>query len=550
MLVAGAGAGGMTAALVAALQGLEVLLCEKSDQVGGTTATSAGTVWIPRDRDAARTYLEALIGGSRALALRDAYLSAAPAALDYLAANTEVKFTSAGRHPDYRELQGAAVEGRAFSSMPFDGRLLGAEFRRIRSPIPEFMVLGGMMVAKSDIAPLLGCWSSRANFVHSARLVARYAADRFRYPRGTRLVMGNALVARLFYSLRRQDVAIAFRAPLVELISDSSRVIGARVGEMRIKARRAVVLATGGYGQNPALRGAYMPASAPRYSLSCPESEGDGMTVARRVGAAVAGHRSGALWTPASRTARRNGTRGLFPHLILDRAKPGLIAVNSAGRRFVNEGCSYHDFAEAMFESHTRVPSIPAYLVCDSGFVARYGLGAIRPGTRRLRRHEASGSIVCAPTVSGLALKLGIDADALEDTVSRHNEFARIGEDRDFGKGSTVLNRFNGDLGRPHPCLGAIRQAPYCAMPVWPADLGVSTGLMTDSHARVLDENSRPIAGLYACGNDMASIFEGTYPGPGTTLGPALTFAYRAALHAAQQSPASRQVDTFHSQLS
>ena len=541
----------MTAALVAALEGLEVLLCEKSEQVGGTTATSAGTIWIPRDRDAARTYLEALIGSFEQRHLREAYLGFAPAAIDYLAAKSEVKFVSAGRHPDYREIQGAAVEGRAWAAMPFDGRLLGADFRRVRPPMPEFMVLGGMMVGKTDIAPLVGRYSSTANFMHAARLVARYAADRLTYPRGTRLVMGNALVARLLYSLRRQSVAIAFQAPLVELIADDEGVIGARVGDLRVKARRGVVLATGGYGQNRALRAAYLPASASSYSLSCSENQGDGMTVARQVGAAVAaGPRGGALWTPVSRTRRADGSEGLFPHLILDRAKPGLIAVNSAGRRFVNEGCSYHDFAEAMFESHKRVPTIPAYLVCDSAFVERYGLGAIHAGTRRLGRHEASGTIACAPTVAELARKLGIDAHALEETVTRHNECVRLGEDRDFGKGSTLLNRFNGDPTAPHPCLGPIRHAPYCAMPVWPADLGVSTGLKTDTHARVLDAQDRPIPGLYACGSDMASIFEGTYPGPGTTLGPALGFGHRAAVHAARQSTTPRQRTTFQSHIS
>jgi succinate dehydrogenase/fumarate reductase flavoprotein subunit len=538
VLVAGAGAGGMTAALVAALEGLEVLLCEKSKEVGGTTATSAGTVWIPRDADAARAYLDSLTGsGSRAGELREAYLRFAPEAIDYLAAKSEVQFVSAGRHPDYRETRGAAVEGRAWAAMPFDGRLLGPDFRRVRAPMAEFMVLGGMMVSKADIAPLVGRFSSTANFLHAARLVTRYVADRVTYPRGTRLVMGNALVARLLYSLRRHSVTIAFQAPLVELITDDGAVIGARVGNLRVKARRAVVLATGGYGHNPALRAAYLPASTPSYSLSCAENQGDGMTVARSVGAAVAAGRfGGGLWTPVSRTRRADGSEGLFPHIILDRAKPGLIAVNSAGRRFVNEGCSYHDFVDAMFESHKQVPTIPAYLICDSEFVARYGLGTIHPGSR-LQRHEKTGTIVCAGTLAELARKLQMEPPALEETVNRHNEFARLGEDRDFGKGSTVLNRFNGDPSRPHPCLGPIRQAPFCAMPVWPADLAVSTGLMTDDHARVLDEHSQPIPGLYACGNDMASIFEGTYPGPGTTLGPALTFGYRAAVHAARRHP-------------
>jgi succinate dehydrogenase/fumarate reductase flavoprotein subunit len=536
VLVAGAGAAGMTAALVAAIEGLSVLLCEKSQQVGGTTATSAGTVWIPRDQEAARKYLECLADSSQQRPLREVYLRSAAAAIDDLAARSEVKFSPAGPHPDYREAEGAAFEGRALASLPFDGRWLGSDFGLVRPPIEEFMLLGGMMVAKSDIAPLVARFSSLGNFLHAARLVARYAVDRLRYPRGTRLVMGNALVARLFYSLRRNGVPILFQAPLTDLVRDGERVIGARVGDLRVKARRAIVLATGGYARNKAFRAAFMPASAPDYSLSSPEISGDGMAAARRLGAGVSGgHRSGGFWAPVSRPPRRDGSSGLFPHLILDRAKPGLIAVNAAGRRFVNEACSYHDFVEAMFESHKRVPTIPAFLVCDSEFVARYGLGAIHPGTRKLKRHEASGYIASAGSMGELARKLSIDAPALERTIERHNRFARLGEDPDFGKGSTVLNRFNGDPTRAHPCLAPIARPPFCAMKVWPADLGVSTGLVTDADARVLDEQGRPIPGLYTCGNDMASIFEGTYPGPGTTLGPALTFAYRAAMHAARQ---------------
>ena len=535
VLVAGAGAAGMAAALVAKNEGLEVLVCEKSAMVGGTTATSAGTAWVPRDTAAAARYVEALLPSPEQREQRVAYLAHAPEAIDYLARKSDVRFAIAGPHPDYRDADGAAREGRALSPLPFDGRQLGADFARVRPPIEEFMLLGGMMVAKSDIAPLVGRFSSPSNFMHSARLVTRYAMDRLSYPRGTRLVMGNALVARLYWSLRRSQVPILCESPLIDLVAEGARIVGARVGEVAVKARRAVVLATGGFGNNLTLRAAFMPAAAPAYSLACAEASGDGMSAATRFGAAVAGtQRTGAFWTPASRTVRKDGSAGLFPHLLLDRAKPGLIAVNSAGRRFVNEGCSYHDFVEAMFESHRQVPTIPAFLLCDASFVPRYGLGAIPPGTRELSRYEASGYIVRAPTLAQLAQKLGIDARPLEETVARYNRFAEQGEDPEFGKGGTVLNRFNGDSTRAHPCLAPIAQPPFCAMKVWPADIGVSAGLATDAHARVLRRSGEPIPGLYACGNDMASIFQATYPGPGITLGPALAFAYRAAMHAAR----------------
>jgi len=553
LLVAGAGPAGMAAALVASLEGLEVLVCEKSEQVGGTGATSAGTLWIPgnsesraagyddRPQDAAR-YLDALIAGPSDRALRETFLATGPEALDYLGRRTEVQFVPCGTHPDYRsELPGAAAAGRAVIPKPFDGRLLGADFARVRPPMPEFMLLGGMMVGKLDIPPLVGRFRSVTNFAYAAKLVLRYLADRLRYPRGTRIMMGNALVGRLYYSLRERGVPILFGTAIVDVLrSDGGRVAGARLTrggkDLTVKARRGVVLSTGGFARNPKFRAAFMPQAMPAYSLSCETNCGDGIAIGERLGARIAPeeHAQGGLWTPVSITTRRDGSKGLYPHLVLDRAKPGLLAVNGAGRRFVNEAASYHDFVEAMLASHRRVPSIPAWLICDATFIPKYGLGNIYPGTRDLRPFERNGDVVAGRTLEELARKIGVPSDALRETVSRHNHHAETGVDPDFGKGATELNRFNGDPAhKPNPCIGALAKAPFNALAVWPADLAVSTGLATDADARVVDAQRRPIEGLYACGNDMASVMAGAYPGPGTTLGPALVFAYRAAMHAA-----------------
>lgn len=550
LLVAGAGAGGMAAALVAALKGLDVLLCEKSGQVGGTSASSAGTVWIPCNTqsrgagfddsvDSARLYLERIVETGERRELREAFLATAPVAIDYLAANSAVEFVPAGRHPDYRELPGAAEAGRGLVAKEFDGRLLDDDFSRVRPPIDEFMLLGGMMVGKLDIPPLLGRYRSVANFAYSAKLVLRYAADRLKYPRGTRLTMGNALVGRLFHSLRQKNVPMLFDAPIEELLHEGGKVVGALIrrgsATVRVRSRKGVVLATGGFGQNRALRATLMPeaAAAQARSMAHAGNTGDGLSLARGLGAALTGKRTGGLWTPASLTRRADGSQGMYPHFLLDRAKPGLIAVNRAGRRFVNEGCSYHDFVEAMFEAHKQGPAIPAWLICTEAFVRSYGLGVIHPGTRNLERFEKDGYIARSGSLNELARRISVDAAGLEATVRRYNEYAARGEDPDFHKGSTVLNRFNGDPAAPHPCLAPIEQPPFVAQAVWPADISVSAGLATDADARVLDGSDAPIPGLYACGNDMASIFMGTYPGPGTTLGPAITFGYRAAMHAA-----------------
>jgi len=542
LIVVGAGAGGMTAALVAALEGLRVVLCEASDQVGGTTATSAGTLWLPGNRqgeaagytdtvEAAREYLGALIGPLDPRGRRAAYLASGDEALGYLQARSAVAFASSGKHPDYLpSLPGAAVSGRAVSPLPFDGRLLGRDFERVRPPLPEFMVLGGMMIGKADISALLSRFRSWRDFIHSARLVLRYGIDRLRYSRGTRLVMGNALVARLFYSLRQAGVDVRFGWRLQELTSESGRVTGARFEcegrSHTLMAHQGVVLATGGVGHHEMLRQELDGSGLKVYPIAPPSVRGEGMEAARGVGAGIERHTGNFFWQPVSRVPRADGSTGLFPHLFLDRAKPGLVAVDSQGRRFANEASSYHHFVEGMVAAR----AVPAYLVCEAAFIRRYGLGAIAPQTTDLKPWVARRYLTIAPTLAELTHQLQMPIGALEATMARYNEGARAGSDPDFGKGSSVFDRFNGDPSHgPNPCLAPIENGPFCAMAVWPGDAASSAGLLTDAYGCVLDAAGERLAGLYACGNDAASVMQGHYPGPGTTLGPAMVEGYRIA---------------------
>jgi len=546
VLAVGAGAAGMTAALVGSLEGLDVLLCEKSDRVGGTTATSAGTIWVPGTRQSreagftdnvadAKRYLDAVIGAALDKR-RDTYLQTGPHVVDYLDRRSEVKFTPYARHPDYlANRPGATIGGRPLAPLPFDGRLLGADFELVRPPIGEFMALGGMMIGRDDIEPLARPLASLAALRAAASLLWRHARDRLRYRRGTRLLMGNALVARLFYSLRRNGVPVWLNASLQELTVAAGRVCGAVLmvngNPRRVTARRGIVLATGGFGGSVERLNDYVrPPLA--HAVAFAGAAGDGIRLARTLGAFLEeDHASAAFWTPVSETGWLDGGCGAFPHLSLDRAKPGLVAVNAAGRRFVDEAVSYHEFVIGMHRSHQSVPSIPAWLVCDREFIDKYGLGRVPPGRRSLRRFIASGYLVEAASLEALAGKIGVDAAGLRATVQQHNRFAETGEDQEFGKGSTEFDRHNGDPHHaPNPCLGRIATPPYYAMAVYPATLGSSVGLRADPDGRVLTEMGKPIAGLFVCGNDMASIMRGHYPGPGITLGPALVFAYRAAM--------------------
>ena len=550
LLVIGAGAAGMTAALVGALEGLRVVLCEKSDMVGGTTATSAGTVWIPGSRQseragvpdtiaAAKTYLAGILGNDAGEERLLAYLASGPAVLDYLEARTSVIFTAPPVHPDYLNLPGAAIGGRALGAIAFDGSKLGADFDRVRPPRREFMVLGGMMVGKTDIAPLLRPFGSWSNLRHAVGLLVRHALDKLRFKRGTRLIMGNALVGRLLHDLRRSSVDIRYRTALKELVKIGDEIAGAVLttpaGEVALRARKGVVLATGGIGWSRELRERLLPETARRYSLSPELNTGDGILAGEHASGVIDSElNSPALWMPSSVMKQRDGHLSVFPHIMLDRAKPGLLAVDRSGRRFVNEANSYHDFVQGMLQSNRAPSSVPSWLVCDRSFIVDYGVGLVHPRTRDLRRFIDADYLVEGRTIGELAAAIGVDADALARTVERYNHYAETGIDQEFGRGTSELNRFNGDPARkPNPCLRKIGPGPYYAVAVWPSDLAGSAGLRVDAEGRVLRSDGSVVKGLYAVGTDAASIFRGHYPGPGTMIGPAMVFAWRAAMQAA-----------------
>ena len=549
-LVFGSGAAGLCAALVGRLEGLDVLLCEKTPLIGGTTATSGGTIWIPGSHqsqltptpdnlDSARRYLEGELGNDGASELREALLSSGPAMLDYLESKTEVRFKANSPYPDYHaERPGGAQGGRALSPLPFDGRLLGADFAMLRPPRDEFMVLGGMMVGRDEIRHLIRPWRSLQSLRTAARIVGRYARDRLSYRRGTRLLLGNALVGRLLYSYRNLSGRVALNTALQDLWVEDGRVLGATVqagsGVRRVHARRGVVLATGGPSSSASWRARLLPGRDLPWSLAFDGNTGDGLDAGLAIGAVLdTRHDSPFFWMPASRLDRSGLPPVIYPH-IRDRPKPGLIAVRDDGKRFVNEGNSYHDFVSALFTASPDSRTPHAWLICDRAFVRDFGLGVIHPVWQHLPAFERAGYLVSAATLEALAGKTGIDTQALRWTVMQYNEDAKAGRDRAFGKGDLALNRYNGDPDTaPNRCLRPIEAAPFYAVRVVPAPIGSSVGLLADADGRVLDGRRIAIEGLYACGNDMSSVMGGHYPGPGITLGPAMVFAYRAARHAA-----------------
>jgi len=549
LVIVGSGAAGMTAALTASLLGLTAQVLEKAPVIGGTTALSAGSVWVPNSMHApagtdsveqARTYLRATVGNRLNPALSEAFLRHGPAMVHFLADSTDVQLRAYPKHPDYlANADGATIAGRALEPMPFDGRHLGADFRRLRDPLPEFTLFGGMMVDRRDIGDLLAAARSPGSFSRTLRLIGRYGFDRIRHHRGTRLVMGNALAGRLYASLRRRDVPVRTEVAVTGLIKRDGGVVGVEThggsGPNQIFARLGVVLATGGFSRHPTLRKQLLPEPAASFSPLAETITGDGVSCGLDAGGRLGeGHADSSFWTPVSVRKRRDGTTAVFPHFVLDRGKPGLVAVDRGGRRFVSEAIDYHRFGQAMYANQAR-GTIPCHFVCDHRFMRKYGLGMVRPGASNLGAALADGYVLKAATLTDLAGALEIDASGLSQEMLDHNESAASGIDRAFGKGGDAYERNLGDPTHgPNPCLGPIDTPPFYAIKVYPGDIGASVGLVTDEHARVIGADGTPIPGLYACGNDMDSIMAGVYPGPGITIGPAMTFGYIAAHHAAE----------------
>ena len=553
LVVIGAGGAGMATALFAAMEGASVLLVERSEFVGGTTAWSAGTSWIPGSKHAAKVnpsdtlaetarYLDNAVGERTSKVVRQAFLDNGRAAVDEVEARSELKYRPYPKHPDYiSDLGGSTLNGRALEPMPFDARLLGRElFALLRPPIPEFTVIGGMMVDRTDINHLLAMTKSWGSLRHSVKIVLRHAMDRLSWPRGTRLVMGNAHVARLLYSLSKFDkVTMALGSTVEHIVRDANgveRVDIACNGERRtVRVNKGLVLASGGFNRHPELRAQMLPGVPAEWSPAAPGHTGQAHDLAKQLGAVYGqGGLSHAFWAPVSLRKRADGSTAVFPHFVMDRAKPGMITVNARGERFLNESTSYHLFGLAMQEANKNSPSIPAYLVCDAEALRKYGIGMVRPGGKGLAPFLLDGYLTEGATLSELAAKLGMDTQALQASVAQNNRNAETGVDPQFHRGETAYQQNLGDptwTGK-NPNIGPLTQGPFYAVRLYPGDIGASTGFATNEHAQVLGADGQAVGGLYAVGNDMHSIMGGTYPAPGITIGPGLVFGRIAAHHA------------------
>jgi succinate dehydrogenase/fumarate reductase flavoprotein subunit len=559
-LIVGSGAAGLSAAVTAGHHGLNVLIVEKEACFGGTTARSGGWLWIPgtslargwgivEDKEKARTYLRHEAGNNYDAERVDAFLEAGPQAIDFFTTRTAVRFDMPLTFPDYHaEAPGGAQGGRSMVTRPFDGRELGDKIRHLGRPLPELTLFGVMLGSGKDIVHFMRATRSVTSAAYVAKRLSRHVLDVLRYGRGMTLTNGNALVARLAKSAFDLKIPLWLSSPVRELIVDNGAVRGAVVERegrsVRVTANRGVVLACGGFPHDIARRQTmfpHAPTGHEHWSPGPAGNTGDGLRLAESAGGRIEDRLPhAAAWVPVSITTRKDKSQGVMPHFI-DRAKPGVIAVTRDGRRFTNEGNSYHDFVQDMMKAAKTGDNktddktgeeIAAFLIADHRALRQYGLGCVAPFPMPIGRYLRSGYLKRGTTPAELARQAGIDPKGLETTIADFNKTAAEGRDPAFGKGSRAYNRYQGDaLHGPNPCIAPLTQPPFYAIKLVIGDLGTYAGIRTDAQARALDADGRPIAGLYAAGNDMASIMGGNYPGAGITLGPALTFGYIAGRH-------------------
>nr|WP_315243588.1 FAD-dependent oxidoreductase [uncultured Albidiferax sp.] len=553
LLVIGSGAGGLSAAVTAAHLGLKVLVVEKEPQFGGTTAWSGGWMWLPRNPLATEAgivediatptaYLQQELGAQFDAARVQAFLENGPRMVDFFRTQTALQFIDGNGVPDFHGRNPhAARGGRSICAAPFDGRRLGAQMARLKPPLQETTLWGMGIASGAELRHFFNALRKPASLWYVTQRVLRHFGDLLRYRRGMRLVNGNALVAGLAASAFAKGVEIRTGSPAQRLLVEQGRVVGAMVNGQEIRARCGVVLACGGFPHDVARKKALLP-HAPtgqeHWSAASRGNTGDGLRLGEAVGGQVARDAvQAAALAPVSRVPRADGSVAHFPHLV-ERAKPGLIAVTAAGQRFTNEADSYYDFVSGMLAATPAGAPVQAWLVCDHAFIRHYGLGAVKPAPLPMGAMLRNGYLQRGNTLADLARACGIDAAGLQATVARYNQQALTGVDADFAKGETPYNKVQGDAasGYPNPCMAPLAQGPYYAVQVVPGSLGTFAGLRANASAQVLDAHNQPIPGLYAGGNDMHSVMGGTYPSGGITLGPAMTFGFIAAHHAAHHA--------------
>ena len=554
LLVVGTGNGGLTAALCAYELGVKsVLVIEKSAKYGGTSGRSGGGVWVPWSRYAqaagaqdsleeGREYLRQTIPADKVPAeLLDTYIAEAPKMLDFLHERTRVRYESLAHYPDYySNLPGAKNGHRSLEPEPIYRDQLGEEGKYLSETTDRIWMFNRIAMTQVDAQILIGQvpgWQKRA-----ARLIWDYVSDIpwiFKNKRSRRLSCGCAGIARMRLSMMDRGMPLWLKTAMTDLIVEDGKVVGAMVERdgkpMEIRTRLGVILAAGGFEHNQQMREQYLPKPTRAvWSAAYESNVGDGIRAGIKAGAATR-LMNGAWWC----TTIRAPDDDMPFTAIMEKSYPGSCVVNDRGQRIANESQNYMSYMLELFSKHSDAnPQFPSWHVFDARFRSRYFVGPLftskfRPDWMLPKSYFASGFLTKGATVAELAKKTGIDPAGLEKTIAAMNQYAVAGKDTEYGRGDAEYDRYYGDpTVKPNPCLAPIDQAPFYAMRIEPGDFGTHGGMQINSDAQVLREDGTTIPGLYAIGNCAAAVLP-TYPGPGSTLGPAMTFGWQAAKHVA-----------------
>lgn len=550
VVVVGSGGAGLVAALTAAHQGLSTVVVEKAPHFGGSTARSGGGVWIPNNEilkragqsdttHAARTYLRTIVGDIVPAEKIDAYLDRGPEMLSFVLKHSPLKMCWVPGYSDYYpEEPGGRPAGRSIEPRPFDAKLLGPDLVGLEPAYGKVPL--NVVVMQQDYVRLNQLKRHPRGVLRSLKVGAR---TMWAGIRGKNLVgMGRALVAPLRIGLRDAGVPVLLNTALTDLYVENGSVRGIYVRDAAasesseprlIRARNGVILGCGGFEHNEPMRRKYQRAPiGTEWTVGAAANTGDGILAAEKLGAAL-DLMEDSWWIPTIPLAGA-------PWIALsERNSPGAIIVNAAGERFMNESMPYVEAGHHMYggefgQGPGPGENIPAWLVFDQQYRDRFIFAGLQPGQRIPSKWMDSGVIVKADNLQELAAAVGVSPDALAATVERFNGFARSGVDADFQRGVSAYDRYYGDpTNKPNPNLGEISHPPYYAARLVPGDLGTKGGIRTDVHGRALRDDGSIIEGLYAAGNVSAPVMGHTYPGPGGTIGPAMTFGYLAALHIA-----------------
>lgn len=550
VIVVGTGAGALMGAIRAADEGLKTLVIEKTELVGGTSAISGGGIWIPDNYDMPKAGLRDSIDVvfnyvkrcAKGLASDDrilAYVETARQMALYLK-EIGVPYRCVPLYADYYpHIEGSMPGGRTMDPVDFNAAKLGLkDLELVRPTSPGQLIFGRVNINAFEARSMLA--RERKSTFMLMWMMARYFLDypwRRKTRRDRRLTGGQALIAGLMTALRKRKVDLWLKSPLQSLVMDNGRVTGVvleREGKtITVNAKRAVLLGAGGFERNQAMREQYLPKPTNAGWPATPPNgnTGDVHRAGAQIGAAM--HLMEHTWgAPTLEVPGEEKFRAVF----VERSLPGCMVVNNQGERFLNESGPYPEFQQAMFANHAKTGgAIPAWIVFDADFRAKQPMGPLMPASAvpdsRVRRSYWDKVVWKGETLDELAAKIGVDAEGLKRSAAKMTEYAQTGKDLDFDRGGNVFDRYYGDPTLKNPNLGPIAKGPFYAMKLWPGDIGTKGGLLTDRDARVLDESGQPIEGLYCVGNNAASVMGPSYPGAGSTLGPAMTFAYRAIAH-------------------